>query len=198
MLFAHPSHPEKIPGVNIFLFFALLFVIHLSLYIFCSKIAAIWMSAGNLNLHLDYVSFGTSSKTTLDIELFTEKYNNPLTFFSSLSDVWEFILWWQFNKPKMYGTCGYRKYTENHTALKNRQGSSSLNSIQWKPWNIQKMHPGMWVNRSLTYNWTLYVFNSHLNKTKTMLTPKFCIRDVLHCRPDMKAKLEAVGAVTSL
>jgi hypothetical protein len=25
----------------------------------------------------------------------------------------EFILW-EFNKPKMYGTCGYQKYTENH------------------------------------------------------------------------------------
>jgi hypothetical protein len=39
------------------------------------------------NLYPDYVSFGTNSKTTLDIELFTEKYNNLLSFFSSLSDV---------------------------------------------------------------------------------------------------------------
>ena len=47
---------------------------------------------------------------------------------------------------------------------------------------VSVAHPGMWVNRSLTYNRTLYAFNSHQNKTKTMLTPKFCMRDVLHCR----------------
>ena len=128
MLFAHPS-PEIIPGVNIFLFFALLVVIHLSLYYFfvqklrqfeCLpgiKFQGLHPVGGIIpytNLYLDYVSFGTSSKTTLDIELFTEKYN-LLIFFSSLSDVWEFILWWQFIYLR---NCGYQKYTENHGTQK--------------------------------------------------------------------------------
>ena len=90
-------HHGENPGSEHSLFFALLVVIHVLVlvFFFCSN------NCGNLNvchvsnfrafirsnLHLDYVSFGTSSETTLDIELFTEKYNNPLTFFSSLSDV---------------------------------------------------------------------------------------------------------------
>ena len=82
------------------------------------------------NLYLDYVSFGTSSETHTRYWIIDRnKYNYPLTFFSSLSMIWENLFCGSSINQKCM-ELAVIKNIQKTTAHTNRQGSSSLNSMK--------------------------------------------------------------------